>query len=179
VNYAMHPINGYVVGITSGDFPGAMSRYVEKAFGDNIIVAFTQGASGDQNPLYLRPSNNAMASRAGNKITGFEINREESEGPLRTPNNNARPVDPKVLDEMFRFSESEGQILGEEVIRVMTWTKRTASDVRIAGLDTTVSCPGRKRTNGDAMDPKTREGIEGVYVDGPAFNIHVGVLGIG
>jgi hypothetical protein len=175
----MHPINGYVMGIVSGDFPGAMSRYVEKAFGDNVIVAFTQGVSGDQNPLYLRPSNNAMASRVGNKITGFEINREESEGPLRMPDNNARAADPRLLDDMFRFIESQGQILGEEVIRVMTLMKNTASEVRIAGFEKTVSCPGRKRTNGDAMDPKTREGIEGVYVDGPAFNIHVGVLGVG
>jgi hypothetical protein len=83
------------------------------------------------------------------------------------------------LASLFRFIESEGQILGEEVIRVMTWTKRTPSDVRISGLETTMSSPGRKRTNGNAMDPKTREGIEGVYVDGPALYIHVGVLGIG
>jgi hypothetical protein len=179
VNYAMHPTNGYVSGIFSGDFPGAMSRYVEKTFGDDIIVGFTQGSSGDQNPLYLRPSTNAMASRDGNKITGFEMNRETSEGPLRVPDNKANPVDPKVLDQMFRFMESEGPILGEEVIRLMTWTKRTATDVRIAGLDTIVNCPGRKRTNGDAMDPNTREGIEGVYSEGPQFNIHVGMLGIG
>ena len=179
VNYAMHPINGFVSGIYSGDFPGAMSRYVEKAFGDSAIVAFTQGTSGDQNPLYLRPSNNAMASRIGNKITGFEINREESEGPLRMPNNNAKAIDPKVLDAMFRFIESEGQILGEEVIRVMTWTKKTASDVRIQGLQTTVTCPGRKRTNGDNMDPKTREGIAGTYVDTPPVSIQIGVLAVG
>lgn len=144
VNYAMHPINGYVIGIYSGDFPGAMSRYVEKAFGDDVIVAFTQGVSGDQNPLYLRPSNNAMASRVGNKITGFEINREASEGPLRMPDNKAKNVDPKVLDAMFRFIESEGQILGEEVIRVMTWTKKTESNVRVSGVDKIVSCPGRE-----------------------------------
>ena len=179
VNYAMHPINGYVIGVYSGDFPGAMSRYVEKAFGDNVIVAFTQGTSGDQNPLYLRPSNNAMASRAGNKITGFEINREESEGPLRIPNNSAKPVDPKVLDQMFRFIESEGQILGEEVIRVMTWTKKTTSDPRIEGLQTVVNCPGRKRTNGDAYDPNTREGIAGTYVDMPPVGLQIGILGIG
>jgi neutral ceramidase len=179
VNYAMHPINGYVSGIYSGDYPGAMSRYVEKAFGDNAIVAFTQGTSGDQNPLYLRPSNNAMASRVGNKITGFEINREASEGPLRMSNNNAKPVDPKVLDEMFRFIESEGQLLGEEVIRVMTWTKKLTSDVRIEGAQKTVSCPGRKRTNGDAYDPNTREGIAGTYVDAPPVKLQIGVLGIG
>ncbi|PWU06296.1 MAG: hypothetical protein C5B51_12660 [Terriglobia bacterium] len=179
VNYAMHPINGYVSGVFSGDFPGAMSRYVEKAFGDDVIVAFTQGTSGDQNPLYLRPSNNMMANRAGNKITGFEGNREASEGPLRMPNNNAKNVDAKVLDEMFRFIESEGQILGEEVIRVMTWTKKTASDVRIEGVQTVVSCPGRKRTNGDAYDPNTREGIAGTYVDTPPVKLQIGVLGIG
>jgi neutral ceramidase len=123
VNYAIHPIDGCVLGFISGDFPGAMSRYVEKAFGDNVIVGFTQGASGDQNPLYLRPSNNAMVSRAGNKITGFEINREASEGPLRMlkpEENQTRKVDPKVLDDLFRFMESEGQILGGEVIRLMT-----------------------------------------------------------
>lgn len=179
VNYAMHPINGYVSGVYSGDYPGAMSRYVERAFGDEAIVAFTQGDSGDQNPLYLRPSNNLMASRAGNKITGFEGNREASEGPLRVQGNKAKPADPQVLDKMFRFIETEGQLLGEEVIRVMTWTKTSESDPRISGLDTIVSCPGRKRTNGDAMDPNTREGIEGTYTEGPPFNIHVGVIGIG
>jgi neutral ceramidase len=182
VTYAIHPINGYVLGFISGDFPGAMSRYIEKAFGDNIIVAFSQGASGDQNPLYLRPSNNAMASRAGNKITGFEINREASEGPLRMlkpEESQTHKVDPKVLDDLFRFMESQGQILGEEVIRVMTWTKKTVSDVQIMGLQKVVSCPGRKRTNGDAFDPKTREGIAGVYVDAPPVDIQIGVLGIG
>ena len=182
VNYAMHPIDGYVTGILSGDFPSAMSRYVEKAFGDNIIVAFNQGASGSQNPLYLRPSNNVMASRAGNPITGFEINREASEGKLRDAESKgppARDADPKVVDDMFRFIESEGQILGEEVIRVMTWTKRTASDVRIAGLQKQVSCPGRKRTNGDSIDPKTREGMEGAYEDGPPRVYKIGVLGVG
>jgi neutral ceramidase len=182
VNYAMHPIDGYVLGIVSGDFPGAMSRYVEKAFGEGPVVAFSQGSSGDQNPLYLRPSNNAMASRAGNEITGFEINREASEGPLRDAAYKgpaARDADPKVIDGLFRFIESEGQILGEEVIRVMTWTQRTTSDVRILGLRKVVSCPARKRTNGDPLDPRTREGVEGTYEDAPPVGLQIGVLGIG
>ena len=184
VNYAMHPINGYVMRIVSGDFAGAMSRYVEKAFGDNLVVAFNQGASGNQNPLYMRPSNNALASRVGNKITGFEIDREPSEGPLRDFEYFKRgpapkDADAKVLDDMFRFIESEGQILGEEVIRVMTWTKRTAADVRIAGLKKEVSCPGRKRTNGNPFDPKTREAMDGTYEDAPPRVYKIGVLGLG
>jgi hypothetical protein len=187
VNYAMHPINGYVLDIVSGDFAGAMSRYVEKAFGDKIVVAFTQGASGDQNPLYLRPSNNAMASRLGNPVTGFEINREKNEGPLRSVQYGvaegempkATEPDPKVIDDMFRFIESEGQVLGEEVIRVMTWTGRWSTDVRIQGLEKDVSCLGRKRTNGNPFSATTREGVEGTYVDGSPRVYQIGVLGIG
>lgn len=187
VNYAMHPINGYVLNIVSADFPGAMSRYVEKAFGDKIIVAFTQGASGDQNPLYLRPSNDAMASRLGNPITGFEIKREPNEGPLRSVQYgvaegampNAKEPDPKVIDDLFSFIQSEGEVLGEEVIRVMTRTDRWSSNVRIEGLEKDVSCPGRKRTNGNPFSATTREGVEGVYVDGPPRVFQIGVLGIG
>ena len=184
VNYEMHPVNAYALNVTSGDFPEAMSRYVEKAFGDNAIVAFSLGSAGDQNPLYLRPSTNAMASRAGDKITGYEMNREASEGPLRIVDSNRKPVitraaDPKVLDDLLRFIESEGQILGEEVIRVMTWTKNSTAEARIWGAQKVLTCPGRKRTNGDKMDPKTREGIEGLYVDGPPAEIPIGMLGIG
>ena len=184
VSYEMHPINAYAVNITSGDFPEAMSRYVEKAFADNAIVAFGLGSAGDQNPLYLRPSTNVMASRAGNTITGYEMNRETSEGPLRGMGSDRKPLvtkpaDPQVADDLLRFIESEGAILGEEVIRVMTWDTDTTTEARIGGLSKTVICPGRKRTNGDKMDPLTREGIAGVYVDGPPVHIPVGVLCIG
>ena len=180
----MHGINGYVSGAVSGDYSGAMSRYVEKAFGDKIVVAFTQAASGDQNPLYLRPSNNVMANRAGNPITGFEINREQSEAPLRNAQMGwadagapaPKDADAKVLDDLFRFIESEGQVLGEEVIRVMTFTKRTTSEVRIEGLKKEISCPGRKRTNDN---PKVRAAIEGTYEDAPPRIYKIGVLGIG
>jgi hypothetical protein len=53
MNYAMHPVNLYLGGITSADYPGAMSRFIEQIYGDKAVVAFTNGAEGDQNPLYL------------------------------------------------------------------------------------------------------------------------------
>jgi neutral ceramidase len=172
-----------VLTVFSADIPGAMSRYVENAFNDNIIVAYSQGAQGDQNPLYLRPSTNAMASRDGKKITGYELNREEFEGPLRFVGNPGsivpKPVDPKVLDNLFRFIESEGQILGEEVIRIMTVTKNVTGNVYIKGQEKVVTCPGRKRLNGDSWDPSTRAGVAGVYKDAPDVHIHLGVLGLG
>ncbi len=180
VTYAMHPVNGYVSGIVSGDYPEAMSRYVEKAFDDNMIVAFAQNASGDQNPLYLRPSTNVMASRNGTKLTGYVMSREASESQLRpSAGRDGKPADPKVMDNMLRFIESEGQILGEEVIRVMTFANNMPGNVAIVGAVKDFTCPGRRRLTGSAWDNSTREGVEASYQDAEPVPIHVGALRIG
>ena len=173
MNYAMHPVNGYLSGITSADFPGAASRHVEQAFGDQMVMIFTQGASGDQNPLWLRPGTNVMASKSGVEITGYELVRETIEAPLREGKVPHGKVDPKVADDFERWMESLGQILGEETIRVMTHTRKMASEVRIWGAQEILNCPGRKRTD------TAREGTPGTYEDGDEVNIRLGLLGIG
>ncbi len=94
VNYAIHPVSGYMLGIVSGDVPGAMSRYIEQAFGDDMVAAFSQGTSGDINTLYLRPANNAMASRLGRPITGYVMDRETQEAPLRVASGNGEDIPP-------------------------------------------------------------------------------------
>jgi hypothetical protein len=174
VNYAMHPINGFLVGITSADVPGATCRYVEQQFDDKMVVVWSQGASGDQNPLYLRPSTNALASLSGMKITGYEAPREPVEAPLREGKVTRHTLDPKVADNLERWIESQGQLLGEEVIRVMTHATHGAGSVRLWGAQKTLTCPARSRTNSG------REGAPGTYEDSddPA-RIRLGVLGIG
>jgi len=173
VNYAMHAINGYLVGITSADFPGAASRYVEQAFDDKMVMVFTQGASGDQNPLYMRPGTNALASKSGVRITGYELVRENVEGPLREGQVPHGKLDPKVADRFERWIESEGQLLGEEVIRVMTNIRTRSGDVSIWGAQETISCLGRQRTS------TGREGEPGIYKDSDPVNIRLGMVGIG
>ena len=174
VNYAMHPINGYLVGITSADVPGAMCRYVEQQFDDKPVVVFSQGASGDQNPLYLRPSTNALASLSGARIRGYEMAREPIEAPLREGKLPRVALDPKLADNLERWIESEGQLLGEEVIRVMTHVTGAAGSVRLWGAQKTLTCPARKRTN------TGREGSPGTYEDSDdPVRIRLGVLGIG
>jgi neutral ceramidase len=173
VNYAMHPINGYLVGITTADFAGEACRYVEKAFDDKMVMVFTQGASGDQNPLYLRPSTNALASASGVKITGYEMVRENVEAPLRDGKVPYRRPDPQVADRFERWIQSEGDVLGEEVIRVMTNVQDRSANVAIWGAQTNISCPGRVRTDSG------REGAPGTYKDGPPVDIRLGVVGIG
>jgi len=182
VSYAMHPVNAYALDITTGDFPEAMSRHVENAFGDQAIVAFALGAAGDQNPLYLRSSTNVMATRSGNTVTGFEMDREASEGPLRVYDENGKavidvPGDPETMNDLLRFIDAEGQLLGEEVIRVMSGV-RTRGQARIAGFAKKPSCPARRRINGDKLDPNTREGV-GLYEDAPPLGIPVGLVAIG
>jgi len=174
VNYAMHPINAFLVGITSADVPGALCRYVEQQFGDQMVVVWSQGASGDQNPLYLRPSTNALASLSGTKITGYEMAREAIEGPLRDGKVERHPLDPKVADNLERWMESQGQLLGEEVIRVMTHTTHRAASVRLWAAQRMLTCPARRRTN------TGREGSPGTYEDSDdPVRIRLGVLGIG
>ena len=173
MNYAMHAVNGYLVGITSADFPGAASRYVEKAFGDDMVMAFTQGASGDQNPLWLRPGTNAMASRTGVEITGYEMVREEIEAPLRAGAVPIKKVDPEAAETMERYMDALGVIMGEEAIRIMSNIESFDSDVRIWGAQEVISLPGRNRLD------KVREGQPGVYEDGSPVDIRLGMLGIG
>ena len=45
LNYAMHPINFYLSGVISADFPGEASRYIEDLFDGRIVAIFSQGAS--------------------------------------------------------------------------------------------------------------------------------------
>jgi neutral ceramidase len=173
MDYAMHPVNGWLAGFISADFAGAASRFVEQAFGDKPVAVFAQGASGDQNPLYLRAATNALASRSKVPITGFVMTREIVEEPIRDGKVNAGPLDPGVRDELERVMDSEGVLLGEEVIRVMTNITRLDSAPIIAGEQKTVSCPGRKRTD------TGREGKPGTYVDGQPVEIRLGALRIG
>jgi len=173
VNYAMHPVNGYLAGFRSADFPGAATRYVEQAFGDTMITVFSQGASGDQNPRWIRTGTNAIASRSGADISGFEMVREDIEAPLRNRQVESRSIDPKVAKQLADYQQALGVILGEEVIRVMSHTNFTADATTIWGSQTTLTCPGRRRLNSG------REGMAGEYEDGDDVNIRLGVLAVG
>ncbi len=173
MTYAMHPVNGYLSEVTSADFCGAASRHVEQAYGDKVVAVFAQGASGDQNPLHLRASTNVMASRYDARITGDVLTREKVEAPLRDGKVEAHGADPQVVDVMENVMESQGVLLGEEVIRVMTNTRRLDPAPALSAAQTTLTCPGRTRLD-DA-----REGTPGRYEDGEPVHIRLGLLRIG
>ena len=69
--------------------------------------------------------------------------------------------------------DSEGVLLGEEVIRVISNIKRVDATASISAEQKVVMCPGRKRTD------TAREGMPGMYEEGDTVNIRLGVLRIG
>jgi len=175
MNYAMHPINAYLAGFVSGDFSGAASAHVEKAFGDDMVMVFAQGAQGDQMPLHLRNSTNVMAAISGVELTGFEFVREEIETPLREGHVPRGKNDPAADEADKLWMNAQGALLGEEAIRVMSHMDELQSDVKIGGQLMTLTCPGRVWLNSEGA----RAGSPGVYADGDDVSLRLGMLGIG
>ena len=163
VNYAMHAIDYYEMGILTADFPGVTSRFIERAYDDKVVAIWSSGAAGDENPLYLRQHHNAREAKAR-----FDKN----------PTAPAKQALDKAVGELNDWVDSMGRVMAEEVVRVIDTgkidaTKNASSEVRIWGGGKTVTCPGRTRTNAG------REGGPGTYVDGEPVNLHVGELTIG
>jgi hypothetical protein len=156
VNYAMHAIDYYLMGILSADFPGATSRYVEQVYDDKVVAIWSTGAAGDQNPLYLRV---------------YSAARKAKDAADKDPA--AAPALAKAVNDLNSWVDSMGRVMGEEVLRVMDTTKKTSTQVRIWGGAKTFTCPGRNRTD------NLREGGPGTYVDGEPVNIHLGLVTIG
>jgi hypothetical protein len=50
------------------------------------------------------------ANSRGKPATGYDMNREASEFSLRSRDAKPSPADAKVLDNLFRLNDSEGQI---------------------------------------------------------------------
>jgi hypothetical protein len=175
MNYAMHAINGYLSGFISADFPGAASAHVEKAFGGDMIMLFVQGAEGDQMPLHLRNSTNVMAALSGVNRTGFELVRDDVETPLREGQVPRGKSDPAADEADKQWMNVQGELIGEEAIRVMGHMEQLSRDVKIGGRSMTLTCPGRDWTNSKGA----REGYPGTYADGDDVKIRLGVLGIG
>jgi neutral ceramidase len=173
MNYAMHPNNLYLGGINSADFPGAAARYIEQIYDDRVVAVFSQGAEGDQNPLYLRASTAAQLERGGQKYTGQPLVREPVEAEIREGRRPMVPLDRKAADAVEKFIEAEGIMFAEEVLRVAHSTAATPFTGHIVGMQKTLTCAGRTKTGG------AREGGPATYADGPDVNIQIGMLGIG
>ena len=188
MNYAMHPINFYLSGVISADFPGEASRYVEGLFGEKTVAIFSQGASGDQNP-YLNERAALVRIRTGQGPLKQTIGAppppaSASINPVAemTAKMNA-PVSAQDLaaykQAIARTSATVvtmGTLIGESAVEVMRQQAKTTAAARIWAAQEKFTCPGRTRS--DAANP-ARENVFPGYKEGADVNLKVGVLRLG
>jgi neutral ceramidase len=194
MNYAMHPINFYLSGVISADFPGEASRYVEELFDGRTVAIFSQGASGDQNPRDFRSPTTFMGQRAaliagrgsfvqtvgelpvadGPSAAGFNAQRASSERTA-VPTEDLAAYK-KVLTRTSDYVRMLGSVIGSSAVRVMRESMQPTDTARIWAAHETFACPGRVRL--DADNP-ARENVFPGYKDGPDVNLKIGLLRLG
>ena len=152
--------------------PGAASRYIEDSFDDTVIALWSSGAAGDQNPIYYQQTYDLRDIRTKDYATrGLDISNAMPPGGEGLDRNN--PTVARLMNQQRQMVLSMGQFLGEEVLHVMRGIERTDTAVPLSGRFSTISCPGRERTN------QGRAGFEGTYKDGNPVEIRLGLLRIG
>ena len=171
-NYAVHGVITGQLDMISGDIPGAASRYVEEASGDKVVALWSSGAAGDQNPIYYQQTYDLRDIRVKEYARrGVDISNAMPPGGEGLDRSD--PAVARLMNQQKQMVVSMGQFLGEEVMRVMRSTRRADGAATLTGAQTTVTCPGRERTNDG------RAGFEGSYRDGNPVEIRLGLLRIG
>ena len=171
-NYAVHAVIAGQLDQVSGDIPGAASRYVEDSFDDKIVAVWSSGAAGDQNPIYFQQTYDLREIRIKDYATrGVDISNAMPPGGEGLDRKN--PAVARLMNQQRQMVSSMGQFLGEEVLHVMRGIERMDTAAAVHGGFTTISCPGRERTN------QGRAGFEGTYKDGPPVEIRLGLLRVG
>lgn len=170
-NYAMHPNTMFMSGVLSGDFSGMASKYIEEYHDDKMVALWSMGAAGDQNPFSIRTMMDVGKFKTNAALASGKA-KDEAEAIMMGSSMDIQ-VSPKLLARQAQMISSLGQILGEEILRVMDLSKRYDTKISITTDQKTITCPGRKRTN------TGREGTAGTYVDGDPVNIRLSLLKIG
>jgi hypothetical protein len=171
-NYAMHAVTVGQLDLISADAPGATSTYLEDSFDDKIVAVWSSGAAGDQNPIYLQQTYDLREIRIKDYAQrGIDISNEMPPGGQGLNKND--PTVMKLMEQQKQMILSMGQFLGEEVIHVTRGMDRMESNIRIDGRHSTVSCPGRERTNSG------RAGFPGEYKEASPVEIRLGLLKLG
>ena len=194
MNYAMHPINFYLSGVISADYPGEASHYVEALFDNRTVAVFSQGASGDQNPRDFRSPMFFMGRRAA-LTQGRGPFVQTIGAPTVAPTTSPQSFNPQqasaersaipaenleaykqTLVRTGEYVQMLGRMLGSSAVRVMLESIRPFDGAQIWAGQQTFACPGRIRND---QDNPARENVFPGYKDGPEVNLQVGLLRIG
>jgi hypothetical protein len=170
-NYAMHAVAAGQLDMVCGDAPGATSNYIEDSYDDAVVALWSEGACGDQNPVYFQQTFDLRDIRiADYAARGEDISNAMPPGGTGLDRNNPRVA--KLMNQQKQICQSMGQMLGEEVMHVMRTVKRSEDSIRIASAQETIFFPGRRRMNSG------RAGYEGKYEDADSVSVKLFYLQI-
>ena len=111
-NYAMHAVINGVLDLVSGDVPGAASRYIESHFSDTVVALWSEGAAGDQNPIYFQQTFDLRKIRIDDYAKqGKDISNSMPGGGQGMDRNNPEVI--HLMDEQKEITNSMGLLLGK------------------------------------------------------------------
>lgn len=171
-NYAMHAVTVGQLDQVSADYPGTTSKYIEDSLDDKIVAVFSNGAAGDQNPIYFQQTFDLRDIR----IKDYAKRGEDISNSMPPGGQGLNKSDPTVIrlmNQQKQMIQSMGQFLGEEVLHVMRSMEHTESNVQIYGGQKIISCPGRQRLD------QGRAGSPGTYKDADPVELKLSLLRIG
>lgn len=172
-NYAVHAVINGQLDQVSGDIPGATSRYIEDSLDNKAVALWSEGAAGDQNPIFFQQTYDLRAIR----VADYAKRGEDISNAMPPGGQGLNKRDPQVvrlMNQQRQLANAMGQMLGEEVLRVNRDTlDRPEVAPRLFGASKTITCPGRTRTD------QGRAGYPGTYTDGDPLPIRLSMLKIG
>ena len=169
-NYAMHAVIAGVLDMVSGDVPGATSTYIENSYNDKIVALWSEGACGDQNPIFFQQTYDLRDIRIADYAKrGEDISNAMPGGGTGMDRTN--PEVQRLMNEQKQMLLSMGQMLGEEVKETVRKMRRFETAITIAAAQKTVTTPGRRLLNRQG-----RAGYRGEYEAADPINIKLGVV---
>jgi hypothetical protein len=107
-NYGMHAVITGTLDLVSGDVPGATSRYIESHFNDKTVALWSEGAAGDQNPVYFQQTYDLRTIRTKDYAQkGQDISNSMPPGGVGLDRNN--PEVQHLMEEQKAMITSMGQ----------------------------------------------------------------------
>lgn len=168
MNYGMHPVNFFISGVVSADFPGDACALIEKVFGENTVAVFSQGASGDVNPKLAYTD----IFKETAQIKGIRQPKRAEVGAVDLSNKEVvgdqLPIHKAMVDRKDEYVRMLGNSVGFKALEIMMYDTQYEKDPVIKGAETVISVPGRER-----IDMNGRENYNPGYK--PAGDCHIGV----
>ena len=154
MNYGMHPVNFFISGVVSADFPGDACALIEKVFGEKTVAVFSQGASGDVNPkLAYNDIFQEKAQVKGVLAPKVHTKGNPDFGP-KAVTDDQLPLHKAMIDRKDEYVRMLGNSVGFKAIEIMLYDTQYEVNPVVKGAETIVTVPGRRR-----LDTTGREGV--------------------